>query len=48
MVENDGNQVDFNKKNLMKGEGQHLPLAYSQACPHACLCLLDLFLLYIV
>ena len=26
---------------MIKIKGQHLPLAYSQACPHACLCLFD-------
>ena len=29
-----------------KMESQHLSLAKSQACPHACLYLFDLFLLY--
>ena len=37
-----GNKVYLLKQNWIKNEDQHLPHVDVQACPHACLFLLDL------
>ena len=41
------NKMYFHKQKEIINEGQHLPQADVQACPHACFFLLDLLISYV-